>query len=467
MEERQLTNQDPQQQDLPDGWKRASAGPVELGVPVEWSELGSPHMALALRHPDVPEGHFQPNVVVREMPYAGTLPALAAFALSTTRATMANARFIANDELELAGVEGRVQRFTYDGGGHSLVVDRYLAVRNGRALEITGTTSLEFSVDMLATFSAMAGTIAWSESPQTPTTGDSGAATGDADSVDVLTGIREPRHDPFLSGMAGHPVEDLSKLAAIQGYGSEGPVVSAATVDFLQEQRNRRKLGRFDMMQNHTAISELTDAGLLHADGSFAPGLEVMLAPWRDTEVVVRLGSVHAGRESSLTLHVGGGRALAQAGASANDLVHGPGPQRMVLSATQTQIDLVQTAGVPAVIASWVGLGPAGSVAGNITRIRPERYRQRLDGPTEAPEGADEASRRMWNEPWVGWGMAIEDSPFERSWLNAGAAGHYLVGLDDDGWISLEPVPSAQVWDVIVQEFGVSLTHVVPGGRGK
>ncbi|GHD04237.1 hypothetical protein GCM10008096_11320 [Zhihengliuella salsuginis] len=433
--------------DLPPGWIRRDVGTVHLNLPEAWEAVAAPQATAAFAHPALDGLGFRPNVVIRESVYSSSAAALAAYSLATTRAVFNNCYFVSHDEVEIDGTEGRRQRYTYDGGGFSLVVERFLLVRGGHALELTTTAPIWMAYEVLEGNAFVAGSLSWDR------TGPA-HAPGPAD-ADPASGIREPRHDPWLTELAGHPVEDLSKLPAVQAFSSEGPLLDAATVEFLLQQHKRHRLGRFDLLSHQPMVDRLVEAELMEQDGRFGKSLEFMFGALREPDFTVAVDGRHEGVGTSLRVYAGAGRALVLAGAAASELVHGTGPGERVPEGS-ARFDVVGIEALPALIAAWAGVGPAWSVAGNVTRLAAGDFLLGCDGTLQPPGDADAASRRLIEQPWFAWNMSIEGTGFERSWLNAGAAGQYAVGALDDGGTEMSPVPSVQVWDVLMQELGAA-----------
>lgn len=435
------------QNELPAGWVRRDFGALHVALPEEWGAVEAPDVTAAFAHPEVPGLEFRPNVVFRETSYASSLAALAAYSLATSRALFNQCHFISHDEVEVDGSEARRQRFTYEGGGMSLVVERFIVVRGGYALEITTTAPIQLAYEVSEGNAFMLGTLVWDRrrEPHGP---------GPAD-ADPRTGVREPTYDAWLTELAGHPIEDLSKLPAVQVFSSEGPLLDEKTSEFLLQQRNRHRLGRFDLLSHRDAVEQLSAAGLMDAEGRFEPTLEMMFDALRDPEFTITVDGRHGGVNTTLRIFAGAGRALVLAGAPASELVHGAGAGERTREGS-ARLDLIQTEAIPGLIAAWVGVGPAWSVAGNVTLLAAGEFMRGCDGPLTAPPEADAASRRLFEQPWFAWNFEIEGTEFKRSWLNAGSAGHYAVGALEDGGTELSPVPSAQVWDVLLQEIGAA-----------
>lgn len=52
----------------------------------------------------------------------------------------------------------------------------------------------------------------------------------------------------------------------------------------------------------------------------------------------------------------------------------------------------------------------------------------------------------------------MPDLGMQRSWLNAGDAGHFATGATDEGrHLMIQPTPSAHVWKTMSQEIGLAL----------
>ena len=76
--------------------------------------------------------------------------------------------------------------------------------------------------------------------------------------------------------------------------------------------------------------------------------------------------------------------------------------------------------------------------------------RRILDPDIEPPAEADAGLRRMWREPWFVWVATIGRNGFRRGFVNAGAAGHYLFGITNDGGVQLAPQSSSVVWHTLL-----------------
>ena len=152
----------------------------------------------------------------------------------------------------------------------------------------------------------------------------------------------------------------------------------------------------------------------------------------------------------------GGGLAILAAGPAPLD------PELTGIGADQLQLDLVTVSQLPKVLASRCSIGPAWTTHADLRSLKPEQFYARLTSAAEpAPVDADGAWLRMWHEPWTAWNIRRFGSQSGNSWLNAGSAGHYRVGTKARD-ITLEPEPSAVVWDTLVR----FIQHAVTGTGG-
>ena len=117
-------------------------------------------------------------------------------------------------------------------------------------------------------------------------------------------------------------------------------------------------------------------------------------------------------------------------------------------------LELVDSSGVPALVASWVGLAPAWSLATTPPTILEETVLARVDEPeTPPPPGADAHLRYVWSQPWFLWTLRASGSEYGLVVVHAGAAGQFLItSADEPGHVGFGPVPAAQLWAQLVQQ---------------
>lgn len=117
------------------------------------------------------------------------------------------------------------------------------------------------------------------------------------------------------------------------------------------------------------------------------------------------------------------------------------------------QLDVAGVDDAASVMAAWSGLAPAWSsagTAGTIDTVTRGLFERRLrDAKVSVPFNADGQLRRLWREPWFVWVVTVSRERFRRGFINAGAAGHFLFGLNNDGDVQLAPQPSSLVWHTL------------------
>ena len=92
----------------------------------------------------------------------------------------------------------------------------------------------------------------------------------------------------------------------------------------------------------------------------------------------------------------------------------------------------------------------AGLAAGTINTVNSGLFERRLqDAKVPVPSNADGQLRSLWQEPWFVWVVTVGRERFRRGFINAGAAGHFLFGLNNDGDVQLAPQASSLVWHTL------------------
>ena len=77
-------------------------------------------------------------------------------------------------------------------------------------------------------------------------------------------------------------------------------------------------------------------------------------------------------------------------------------------------------------------------------------FERRLqDAKVPVPSNADGQLRSLWQEPLFVWVVTVGRERFRRGFINAGAAGHFLFGLNNDGDVQLAPQASSLVWHTL------------------
>ncbi|MDT0164110.1 hypothetical protein Q9R32_00900 [Actinotalea sp. AC32] len=254
-----------------------------------------------------------------------------------------------------------------------------------------------------------------------------------------------PRLDPYLASI-GEPLEDVSRVAASQPFRSTGPVVDRSSIAALTT-ATREPTGT-------EADPALVDAGLLAADGTPTAHGRLVAGALTQPDGHLRVEASHAGRPRALDAYLSGGLAVVLSGpspvgggsATGDDDASAPAEVDDAM-----HLDLVDAAHVPGMIASWVGLGPAWSLA-----TSPEAIPERLvlaradDADAPPPADADPHLLRAWQQPWCLWTVQGTGLTHGRVMVNAGASGHFALTRSSDGGTLFRAVPSAVVWTDLV-----------------
>lgn len=287
---------------------------------------------------------------------------------------------------------------------------------------------------------------------------------------------REPRPDTEASDAYGDAVEELGKIRTAMPWSSRGPHLAMETLEFMALYASRRRLGRFEASQNPGHVDSLVAADLMEEDGSWNAAGLFLTDAFRNTRASIEVDGGHGPTRSRLDIKVGNQTALAMAGPGSPDVLGGIG-----MSTGHRQLDIVGVEGVPALIAQWVGLGPAWSV-GNAVEMDGTDFSQILQGPgpiacrSEPPAGFE----RFWDEPWFEWSVrmvtphrsghqasAADAAPFdvpsssgqgiELRFVNAGRAGHFHYAFKG-GTALLTPAPTFSVWMDLLRAYDAVLS---------
>ena len=421
--------------------------------PEGWDRIEADDGMIVVAHPPVPEGVFRPNLVLRWAPANGiSLARYATAALAGTLQTAQQVRILAHEAWPVNGpqgpVAGRRQRFVHQVEQHPVCVDRWLWIAGGHVLEATASYTVDQHAWMKLLFVQMIREIRVVDAHP-----DAKSEQAPGNLIDAIAPT-EPRLDEAASRLAGEDREDLGSLAAAQTYRESAYRLSIPSLELIDTLAGRNKLGMFQ--RKGPEFVGLRDAGLLAADGSLtAAGME-FLAPVRTPDASFTVQAADAGGGSVLQAWIGGGygRVTAEPSRFSGAPVSIPRPDDLA-------VQLLQANAVPKAIADWLGFTPAWSIAHEPVILTLEHYDARLaSAQIKAPEGLDDASLRMWEQPWTEWQIIDEGTGGWFGFLNAGAAGQYRLGTVNDDSIILKPITSAAVWDVLVRFIHASVEGI-------
>jgi hypothetical protein len=415
---------------LADGWQR-------LDIPGAEVALAGPATTAA-----ADGSMFRPSftVIVAAAAPDADVRTLATQAVAGVRAAIPTAHVLAYDVWPLPdghpGGHGRRLLLTFQQDAVPLVVRQWIAVADGVVTTVTATTSvtqhlgLERALDDLAAQALSA--------PPDP-----GAVARSAAGVDVPVpplgaDAPLPRLDPYL---ADDGLEDLSRIGPSQPFASDGPRIAGVDVDVLAA----AVAGPQD-----DPPAALVAAGLLDADGALTPEgtavARVLAAPTGR----VRVESGRGRAPLTLDVYARDGVAVAVATASPASLVEAPHGDDLLAAATSVQLDMLDTAAVPGLVAAWVGLAPAWSLATEPAELPEELVTTRVDAPeVPPPPGADAHLRHVWDQPWTLWTLRSGTGDGV-AYVNAGRCGQLALTAAEGDAVGLAAVPSAQVWSTLV-----------------
>ncbi|GGC06892.1 hypothetical protein [Cellulomonas carbonis] len=259
-----------------------------------------------------------------------------------------------------------------------------------------------------------------------------------------------PRLDPYLASI-GEPLEDVSRVVAAQPFRSTGPSLDRASLAALTTATPEPT--------GTEADPALVDAGLLAPDGTPTAHGRLVAGALTQPDGHLRVEASDAGRPRAFDAYLVGGLAVVLSGpspagaesATADDDASAAHPDESGQSDDGMRLDLVDAAHVPGMIAAWVGLGPAWSLATSPEAI-PERVvlARADDADAPPPADADPHLLRAWQQPWCLWTFQGTGLTHGRVMVNAGASGHFALTRSADGGTLFRAVPSAVVWTDLV-----------------
>jgi hypothetical protein len=250
----------------------------------------------------------------------------------------------------------------------------------------------------------------------------------------------------FGGDLVGGVPEDLAGLAEGQGYFSTGPWLSAEAASVLVNSAQPR-FGKAAALRRPHLAREFNSWGFTDSRGVYTADTWFFRHVVQTAQTTARIDGWHQGKRTSLQLWVGRRWTAVVAASSARALLLG---YESGTGGSMVQLDVAGAEDAASIMAAWAGLGPAWTVAVPARQVpRPHFERRILDPRTPPPEGADPQLLRMWGEPWFVWVVTIGAGRFRRGFVNAGAAGHYLFGLNNDGGVQLAPQSSTLVWHTL------------------
>lgn len=348
---------------------------LRLTTPDGWEvfELdGSNALVIVEPRPGEP---FQPNFVVAEYPWEGSIAELSASHLqrSAELAPGIPVQTLDVAEIEWNGHPARYQRAAYPLNGTTITIDRVLAAAGGRGLEATLSTPLRDSLLAPHLLAALLEFVTW----------------------DVTT---EPG-----SAADGSDKEELGQIPPV--FQSGGWAVRHLAAEALREVDVTRPLPAV----NSIVREELTRSGAMDGSGRIDDQLLELLAILRFHDVRLTGTMRHGERTSHLEICASPHGVAVDSGPSLRHMAASPG----AVIAEAHHFRQVNHGEVPLVLAEWLGLGPAWGLPESVVALAPDVIAKRLLLGPDAPPPAslDAPGSAAWAEPWTVWEIQFDGEP--------------------------------------------------------
>lgn len=260
-----------------------------------------------------------------------------------------------------------------------------------------------------------------------------------------------PRFDPYLVAI-GQELEDLSRIGPAQPFRAHGPTLARDDLAVLARAAQAR-------LRSVAPTPTLTSAGLMDG-GGLTPDGRTVVAMLTAPEARMRVESGRGRAPLTLDVYLQGGAALTVATASPAALPDVPHGESILEVSASVGLDLVDSSAVPAVIASWVGLAPAWSLATTPEVLPEATVLARVDDPrTPPPPGADAHLRHVWDQPWFLWTLRASGAEAGLVVVHAGAAGGFvLTAAPEPADVGFRVAPAALLWSQIVELTSTAVT---------
>ncbi|WP_250445115.1 hypothetical protein [Actinotalea sp. C106] len=243
--------------------------------------------------------------------------------------------------------------------------------------------------------------------------------------------------DAYLLGV-DEPVEDLVEILPEQPFAPSGVQVPVELLDQLSP-----------MLRLRRTPPALVEAGLAQRHGGLTPIGQHLSRLHRDPDHRLRVDATAPdGQTGHLEASFREGYAAVLA--TPSPLAPAPGQQRYDVDPF---IDVVDAAQVPGVLAAWIGLRPAWSLATEPATF-PRRYLDaRLRSPSAPPPPeADAHLRHVWDQTWTPWTLRVTAGPTVREMLRTTRTGMVEVRpAETPGDIHLGAAHSSMVWGELIR----------------
>ena len=251
--------------------------------------------------------------------------------------------------------------------------------------------------------------------------------------------------DTFATGRVGElgPLEDLGWISSAQAWHCAGPLLTRDGLGLLMNALDGRISARRVPEELRGQFDELVRNELLDSDGRLTNDGRLTALTLRGTVARVQVEATTSGRAYAFEAVLGTDRTVTLATQSP---VLGPASSAALLA-----LDVVDLEWAGPAAASWVGLGPAWTLAPDSPIVLDEElvYARVADPTLPLAPGADPLLAELWSHPWMLWGVQASGVQDRALLLRVGTRGQWLV-QGQDGRVTLEPLPSHAAWNLLL-----------------
>jgi hypothetical protein len=412
--------------------------PVPGGWEVGTVEAGEGSVVVLAPEPWGPERGFRPNLTVTAVESAPPLTPHRA-------GTEALALVLTDADTHVAGYDvwpsgRRLTRLSWV-GGEQLVLVSWVLARAARVVTMTATVDVERWSTTRPLLEAVVREVRWADEPAAELPYERRWRR-----ARLGPGPTEPRRDPDLVEL-GENLEDLSRVLGEQRFRPGGVTLDRETaVSLLTGNDGDLPLS-----------SELTDVGLVTGEGPTEAGRRLRTIV-READRVLQVEATVGLLPLSFTLYRRGGDSVVVCTDGVSQWL-GTDPHGRVLQQVPTRVHLMDlsTVGALGTLASWLGAGPAWSLAVD-DRVPRELLTGRVQDPrTRAPGGASPQLRQVWSRIGALWTLRAHDvatgASVGTAVVDAADRGIYQLGGAgaEDGTLALHALPGAALLDELVR----------------
>lgn len=417
---------------VPSGWQVVT--PTQGHDPASADVGGAARQTVVLTpHDWSPEDGFEPTLTLTATP-ADPPP-------SPHRAGMdALALAEREDGAHIVGYDrwpsGRRLTWLTRAQGRPVVVQQWVLTRATRVVTLTAAVDVTRWVEIATLLDDVAHGLTWTDEPA--------PEQAEQRRPGLLGAGGEPRRDADLATL-DVDAEDLSRISARQRFRPPGTAVDREGLVAL--------LGAEPVPgapPPATVPRDLVRAGLATRDGPTQEGLRLRTIA-QEADRVVDAEGVIGPLRLRFTLYGRGAEAIVLCSDGVSQWIGKP-PRGRALSETsaRTQVIELGTAEGVQLLASWLGTGPAWSLATNPQQVPEELLVQRVhDRGTPPPAGADAQLTQVWARVGALWTVTAHDLRTRGSWSLAAVDAHdrgaYQLTPAGEGLLTVEALPGPSV----------------------